>query len=251
MNLDIQNLKWQYFFWVSLLIAVAASGCRGLQVVGNQSNYYKMEEQTSSDQSIEEMIAPYKKGVDAEMNAVVGETTGDLLKAQPESTLGNFVADAILKVSDELYKGTVDLAISNYGGLRIVEIPEGPITKGRIFELMPFDNTLVVLEMNKAQLTQFYEHLSMSGGWPISAGVEIAIDTTNRKAEMFLNGQALEDNKMYAVCTSDYIANGGDQCSFLIDIPRTEINILFRDALLQYVKQTKIIEPVIENRCHF
>lgn len=226
-------------------------GCGSLKVVDDQSTYYRMEILEESDASIESIIAPYKKGVDTEMSQVIGQATGSLTKAKPESTLGNFVSDAILKVSDDLYKGKVDLAISNYGGLRILEIPEGPITKGRIFEFMPFDNGLVVLEMSKAELTQFYEHFSMMGGWPISKNVEITIDTLTQKHEFLLNGKPLQDNKTYHVCTSDYIANGGDQCEFLKALPRTDVQILFRDALLQYVEETKEINPVLENRCHF
>ena len=89
------------------------------------------------------------------------------------------------------------------------------------------------------------------GGWPISAGLEIAIDTLQQQHQFSFNGEALKENKIYRVCTSDYIANGGDNCSFLQAIPQNDIQILFRDALLQYVEQTKEIEPRIENRCHF
>ncbi|KAK6022161.1 hypothetical protein OSTOST_12150 [Ostertagia ostertagi] len=114
------------------------------------------------------MLLPYKKGVDTQMQVVIGHTDIPLTKAQPESTLGNFMADAQLMAARVL-DPKVEVSVSNYGGIRVPYIEAGPLTRGKIFELMPFDNMLIILELPGTILKQFCDHMAMSRGWPKAA----------------------------------------------------------------------------------
>ena len=62
--------------------------------------------------------------------------------------------------TERLLGEPVDFAVINYGGMRIPAIPKGPITRGKIFELMPFDNLLVVVRLDVSILTQFINHMA-------------------------------------------------------------------------------------------
>ena len=92
------------------------------------------------------MIEPYKSTLDVQMNEVIGTVSQEMTKKKPESTLGNWYADAMIAgTKKEGYP--VDFAISNYGGLRVPYISAGPLTRGEIYELCPFDNLLVIVDV--------------------------------------------------------------------------------------------------------
>jgi 2',3'-cyclic-nucleotide 2'-phosphodiesterase (5'-nucleotidase family) len=147
-----------------------------------------------------------------------------------------------------------ELAITNYGGLRVNRWAQGAILIRNVYELMPFDNALVVLDVPGAVLQQWMAHMAKMGGWPI-AGVCVRADTL-RNTYQLSNCTAgvplgIEMQKTYRVATSDYIANGGDRCDFLIGLKQQNTGLLLRDALLQYLKQTKNIQPNSQNRFTF
>src|SRR5690606_11149141 len=98
---------------------------------------------------------------------VIGRTDIPLTKAQPESTLGNFVADAQMIVAKKLDNKVV-ASVVNYGGIRLNYIAPGELTKGKIFELMPFDNMLTIVEVPGEVLKQFCNHMAKYRGWPVS-----------------------------------------------------------------------------------
>ncbi len=227
-------------------------GCKSYyQVTDNNAQFYLTDNELTSDSEIEEMISPYRDKLNKKMGEVIGTLETELTKDQPESTLGNFVADAILASAKKRYSKQVDFSLPNYGGLRVPYIKAGDITMSDMFELMPFDNKLVIVHLNGADVKQLFDHITGLGGWPISKGVEIRLDTLNQKNEYIINGEDLKLNNKYTFCVSDYIANGGDNCSFLKDKKRDDLNLLFRDALIEYVKENKIINVNLEKRTSY
>lgn len=184
------------------------------------------------------------------MGSTIGHCVGGLDKMQPEGSLGNWVADAILQQSEVYLGRDLDIGIANNGGLRIPNISEGDISLGKIYELMPFDNMLVVQELTGAQVQTLAEHIVASGGWPISKEVQITVSPD--EVAVKINGAPLEKSGKYSMVISDYLANGGDQCAFLKEIPQIETGKLFREALIDAVKAAtadgKNIEGKIEGR---
>ncbi len=220
------------FFVFLLLINLVACAPR-IHYLDTSSEYIKAEK-VYDDKEIADMIAPYKERLDAEMNTVVGNTARDLAKAKPESPLGNWLADLIHKKSEDYHKSKIDFALVNYGGIRIPVLPEGEVTRGKIFELMPFDNMLMVLEIDGATVRQIFGTMAANGGWPISQQVSYMIDN-ELPVNILINDEALDDKKIYKVAISDYLANGGDNLFFLKDKKRHNLGVLFRDAMLEYI----------------
>lgn len=207
--------------------------------VKSDNQYQEIKALKEDDASITEVIAPYKEEMAKEMNSVIGEMAKMLTKAQPESTLGNWVADLVHKKCEDYIQQKIDFAVLNYGGLRIASIPKGPVTKGKIFELMPFDNMLVVLEIKGSDLPDLFNHIAANGGWPVSKQIEMT-GHRNKAVDLRINGRKVENDRVYTFATNDYIANGGDKCTFLKDKKQIPTGVLFRDAILQYVQeQTK------------
>lgn len=200
------------------------------------------------DSDIQEMIAPYKASVDENMNEVIGEAEKELLKEQPECTLGNWAADAIFDECQVAIDTPLDFAVINYGGLRIPSIPQGEVTTGRIFELMPFDNALVILMIKGEVVEDLFELIGKNGGWPISKQVKATYNSSGELLELFIKNEKLDKDKIYYVAMSDYIANGGDKCAFFKGKDRKELPLLMRDAFINAVKKQKTLNAEVEGR---
>ncbi len=183
------------------------------------------------------------------MNAVIGFSVYGLSKKQPESNIGNFMSNAMLAMATEKFKTKVDAAFVNYGGIRSY-VPKGDITPGKIYELMPFDNMIVLQKISGATLQEFLNHIASRNGWPV-AGISFGIKE-KQAVNVLINNQPLNLNATYTIANSDYVANGGDNCEMLKKIPQQNINLIFREALIDYVKQQTAlgnsIDAKTENR---
>jgi 2',3'-cyclic-nucleotide 2'-phosphodiesterase (5'-nucleotidase family) len=189
------------------------------------------------DSTAHYLIAPYKLQLDSQMNKVIGTTQTRLSKDRPESTLGNLVCEATVTYAAKHYPKPIDVCVMNIGGIRLPSIEVGPIAVGKIYELMPFDNKIEVLEVKGTVLNELLQLVAAAGGWPVS-GVRFHIEQ-NRAINIMVQSQPLDTNKTYVLATSDYIANGGDKAAMLQNtISRKSLDYLVRDAIVEYIKNT-------------
>jgi 2',3'-cyclic-nucleotide 2'-phosphodiesterase (5'-nucleotidase family) len=189
------------------------------------------------DSATHYFIAPYKAKLDAQMNSVIGSTLTTLTKERPESTLGKLMTEASVWYASAHYDKPIDLCVMNYGGIRIPSIQAGNITLGKVYELMPFDNQLEVLEISGQTVYALLQLVAANDGWPLY-GVTMVIDKGTATGIM-IGDQPLELNKTYTLATSDYIANGGDKAEMLSTYTkRTGFNYKLRDAITDYIKYT-------------
>lgn len=217
-----------------------------------RGKYYKIDKQYNAitDPKIDSIVAPYKAKLDAVMNEQIGTSEG-LNIEKPESSLGNWIADAIEEKANNISEGGVDFAAQNYGGIRIKEIPQGTITYGRIFELMPFENYLSIITVPGDVLQKFLDRLAVYGGWPVSKSISFRIE--NEKAtDIKIKNKAFDLKKTYKIALPDYVAHGGDDCSFFENLPLENSEILIRDILMENVRENnksgKAIASRIEGR---
>ena len=235
-------------YWLVLLLLVS---CKSFYVpVKAEYEGYQVSPALGRDSAMYHLTNPYRDSVDKSMNQVIGIAAISLDKKKPESTLGNFMADAMLFSSREKFKLPVDAAFINYGGIRINQLPSGKVTIGKIFELMPFDNLLIVQEVKGSILQDFLDLTAASGGWPL-AGLTMQIKD-KKAVNVMINGKPLDPNQTYLVANSDYVINGGDNVTMLKDLPQKNIGYLMRDAIFDYInqlkRQGKNISSKVENR---
>jgi len=233
-----KNIMNKPQFFILALCLFLLGSCQSYQhFVKEEGQYYPLnsQEHQQADSSIANIYAPYKKQLEAQMNEQLGQLSVDLIKEQPESNMGNFAADMVA-IQAQAYTGkSIDFAVLNYGGLRLPSIPKGPLKKGKIYELMPFDNMIVVMEMKGSELRPLFEHICMKGGWPISSAVRMEIDDEFAPQNIRLEGQAIQADKKYRIATIDYLANGGDNCTFFKGKKRYETGKFLRDAAIEYI----------------
>ena len=182
------------------------------------------------DQAIEAIIAPYRDELDSIMNEVIGYAAHDLTaRGQYESNLGTFVTSLFLSQS-------IDVSVMNHhGGLR-ASLNAGPITLGEVFEVMPFENEMRLLEMTGTQLTEVIEYIGKSGRsmiWPV--GFEV---TDSGLKNIVVAGKAIVPEKTYIMAISDYLANGGGGFKMLTSLKRLDIEpIKQRDMIVDEIRQ--------------
>ncbi len=219
-----------------LLLIIFSASCKIIyQPTSLKYKDYRLTSSSAKDDQIHNLIASYSDSVNKSMNDIIVVSEKSLEKKQPEGTLGNMMADAMLLEAKKHFNTNVDAAFINYGGIRLTSLAAGTITRGKIFELSPFDNIIVLLKVNGELLKQFATHISGRGGWPV-AGISWKISDT-KATEIKLNNIPLDESKEYTIAMVDYVANGGDDCVFLKNITQQNDGFIYRDALINYLSE--------------
>jgi 2',3'-cyclic-nucleotide 2'-phosphodiesterase (5'-nucleotidase family) len=237
------------FLIVSLLVSQPDALAQKYTASEVTYNNYPVLRKEVTDSALLKLLKPYSDSVAKTMSAVIGFATATLYEKQPESPLGNFAADAMRIMAERKFGRKIDAAVINSGGIRSY-IPKGDITIRTAFEVMPFDNLIVLQELRGLVLKKFLDLSANKGGWYVS-GIRMLI--RDHKADsIFINGKPLDENAVYIVANSDYVANGGDNADMLKGIPVINIGYVYRDAIIEYIreftKQGKPVTAIIENR---
>lgn len=243
--------KTHPFTLLLLILAVAGLSCNTTyQSQSLEYKSYRINDAQAKDSAVLSFLQPYSVNVNKTMNDVIGVAAVSMDKKQPECTLGNFMVDAFLQMATEKYATKVDAAFVNFGGIRLTQLPAGNITNGKIFELMPFDNLLILQRIKGDVFQQVLDLMAAKGGWPV-AGITMQIK--DKKAiNVLVGGKPLDMNATYTIANSDFIANGGDNADMLRAVPQITNGYLMRDAIIDYIgkfkSQGKNISATIENR---
>ncbi len=192
------------------------------------------------DPAIDSIISIYREKLMVQMNQVIARSPFAMHRASPEGLLNNFVADVVFeyaKSENKYHDGQpLDFCLLNYGGLRS-SLPAGDITVGNVFELMPFDNTIVVITLTGKKTQELFKYLaSETNGMPIS-GLRMGIQEKS-PVNIEINGQPFDPNRNYKVVTSDYLSLGGDRMTFFLEPVSYELlGMQIRDAILLHMKK--------------
>lgn len=174
----------------------------------------------------------YGDRIEEQMARVVGYTSEDLLQPRQlkgefrDSNLGNFVTDAML------WDTGADIAVYNNGGLRAY-IAAGDITVGDLYAVEPFGNSVVTVELNKAQMEALFDRLAFLRGEQIAGG---SYTVQNKKAyDILVSGQSLED-RIYIVAANDFMAAGGDNYHMLAAGKNHRYYDVVRDTFVRFLE---------------
>jgi len=224
-----------YTIYIGMLFLLACSPNYTLQSYDNKVVAIK----STADSTALAIIAPYQNAIEEEMNEVLSYTKIELNKKGSESTLGNFVTDLCLNYAD------AHMCVMNNGGLRTT-INKGPVTRGKLYQLMPFENELVVLELNKEDYLGLLEYICKRGGEPFS-GISI---TMTEDGEILNHSESVDFSKgeKIRVLTSDYLANGGDKMNFFQNKEQLKVGMKLRDAIIDYCSKTDTLHVKLDGR---
>ena len=198
----------------------------------------------AEDPAITALIAPYHDKVTAQMSEVLGTAPAALTKAPGENPLANFVADLQRQRASAELKQPIALGVMTNGGLR-AGFAAGPVTLGSVFELMPFENELVVLDASGPVVQQLFDyaaHIKMA-----VSGATYTVTFDGMPKDIRIGGQPFDvnDARTYPIAISDYLATGGDNLVFFKTLPSRHTNVLLRTAIADHVRAlTKAGQPV-------
>jgi len=196
-----------------------------------------------ADPDVEKIIAPYSEKV-SELSKVIGRLEGGLAKkGVGAGTLGNFVSDGMRAQAKAKLGKPVALSIMNSGGLRKNDIAVGDLRASDIFELLPFENTLVALDVTGAQLLKIIEVATKDA----QSGARIQFKYNDRDRPEFIsaklidengNEQEIDPNKTYTIVTLDYLLRLNSGAYAILKEAKSDapLNITLRDAVMNYVK---------------
>jgi 2',3'-cyclic-nucleotide 2'-phosphodiesterase (5'-nucleotidase family) len=207
-------------------------------------------EEASDDDSLAEIIiAPYRIPLEASMNEIVGISSQAATRDFPESSLGNLVCDLLLDESLHSAGVSADVCLMNTGGLRI-DLPAGEISRSMVFELMPFENELMLASFSGRDLKLLLDQVAARGGGPVG-GMRMKIQD-GMAADIVIGNSALQETHIYTLLSSDYILSGGDRFRIPKPISQQALNLKVRDALLLAMIRSKsagiFINPVKDGR---
>ena len=213
------------------------------QKVGVNSKRPLVDASIPDDPDVEKIIAPYSAKV-RELSKVVGKLEGNLTKTGVGAgSLGNFVTNGMMAQAKARAGKPITLAIMNAGGLRKNEIGAGDLRASDIFELLPFENALVVVEVTGVQLAKLLQVVTRDA----QAGARIQFKWNEQNRPEFISGKLLDETgkeqevdpqKIYTIVTIDYLVRLGSGPYAILQEAKsnTALNVTLRDAIMDYVK---------------
>ncbi len=226
------------------LIGAGLTACSyHLQVKGSKQN---VDDSSKSSVEMDSLVAPYRRDMLKEFGQIIGEATTDLVTGRPNSTLGFWLCDELIKKAKDssFFQNEPVVAFINIGGLR-ADLPKGSITVGDVYKVMPFDNRMVFLKLSLDKIPEMEVYLKEKGGEPIG-GFKL------EKGKLVFPDNLAKEKNYFWVVTSDFLANGGDNMFFFNNpLQRFDTNILFRDFIIEAVKKEKKIAFYPEERINW
>ncbi len=206
----------------------------------------RVDSTVAEDPAIEALLYPYRSRLRVSMDMVIAELPYDIAKAKPEGPLGNLAADMLRSAAVGMTGAPVDIAILNNGGLR-VPLYAGPVTVGRVYELMPFDNFLVILQLKGEQVLALADELAAFGGEPVS-GMRFRIEA-GKAVDLLVGNATVEPDRLYTIATHNYLADGGgDFPSLWKPEARTDFSLMVRDIFIRQFMMNPRPTPRLEGR---
>ena len=203
---------------------------------------------------IDSFIKPYREHVNKDLGNVLAYSVDTYSKSDGElnTAIGNFMADMVYEQANPIFKSRtgkeIDFVLLNHGGIRSI-ISKGDITTRTAYQVMPFENAIVVLDLKGQQVQELIDYLVRNQrAHPISK-LAIELDTEFKLNKALINGKPFDLNTNYLVCTNDYLANGGDRMNFFKKNDSLYVlDYKIRNALIDYFQKVDTISPKRDNR---
>jgi len=203
------------------------------EILVNSSSGVNDHEPGPGNARVAGLVDSWRQQIAADLDRVIAYSA----RAEPrsEGRLGRAIAESWLW-SDP----GADVAITNAGGIRI-DLQAGPITLGTVVAMMPFDNTIVALNLDAAAIANVLE----SGSRPVVAGLE------RRQGQWYLSrtGQPLSQDRHYRVLVNSFMYAGGDNYQSLAnaDPDAVDTGIHYRQPFQDWLQQlhTSAADPLL------
>lgn len=184
------------------------------------------------DPAATRIIAKYSPLVGT-LQEIIGYSAEEYEKHRPESGLSNFAADIIREKAEEFSGSHVDVALTNFGGIR-TNLPKGAVRIYDIYSIFPFDNAVVIFDIKGSDLAKFFQKQARKP----EALSNVRFDVVDGQIKtLLIGGEPLDPDKVYKFATIDFLMDGGDGVQlkdFAMNLQRT--GKFLRDIIVDYIK---------------
>lgn len=198
-----------------------------------------IEESIVADTAIQNFIKPYSVHINKSLDSILAYNPSNLSKSDGKlnTAIGNLLADIVMEQANPVFYArtgnNIDFVLMNHGGIRST-IGIGDVTARTAYQLMPFENEIVILELTGIKVEEMLLYLEKSKTAHPLSGIQIVTDQYFKVIEATVNGNSIDRTKTYYVATSDYLMQGGDNMDF------------FKDPVNMYLVDYKIRNSVID-----
>nr|WP_294780258.1 5'-nucleotidase [uncultured Flavobacterium sp.] len=204
-------------------------------------------EKNAETPAIEAFIKPYRDHINQDLDNVLAycPETLDKSTGKWQTSIGSLLADICLQRGNTVFKSRenkdIDLCLLNHGGIRAI-LPKGNVTTRTAFEIMPFENNLVVVALKGEQIKDIAAYIIKEKKPQPLSGMTFTIAKDNTAKNILVQGKPLDLNKTYYVATNDYLANGGDSMTFFAKgTQKFDLNYKLRNVLIDYFKDVDTV----------
>ncbi|WP_299224318.1 5'-nucleotidase C-terminal domain-containing protein [uncultured Psychroserpens sp.] len=206
------------------------------------------------DEDIESFIKPYRVQINKNLDSVISYAKETYSKSDGEynTAIGNLMVDAVYEQCNPIFKSRtnrdIDFVLLNHGGIRAI-ISEGNITTRTAYEVMPFENAVVVAKLKGEQVKELISYLVTEKRAHPIAKLNLVIDKDDQLYSATINDKPIDYNSTYYVATNDYLYNGGDRMNFFkTNDSLYVLDYKIRNVLIDYFSKTDTIAPKQDNR---
>ena len=240
-------------FKFSILLLITSCG-DNLQLFKAETSRIEINSEINIDSTILKFIEPYKKNIEKDLFTTFAYSPYTLDKKDGElnTAIGNMMAVAVLELSNPVFNlkknKNIDFVLLNYGGIRSI-ISKGNINEKTAYNLMPFENEVVVTKLIGNDIYKLIDYLrKVKRAHPIS-GLKLELDKNYELINAEINNNDIDIKKYYYVATSDFLLNGGDKMDFFNkSSENTFLDYKIRDLLIDYFIKIDTLKPKIDNR---
>ncbi len=188
-----------FIFITSLLLSCEKTDYSLTQIKGKQ---IEINDSIKTNETFESILKPYREHIEGQLSEVLAHNKRNMKRTDGpfNSSIGNMMADATMELANPIFKqrtqNTIDIVLLNFGGIRAT-MAEGNVTRKTAFEIMPFENEVVVLELSPKRIQEMLDYLaSENSAHPIS-GMEIQLDRNNNLKSVEIQGTPLDTTKTF------------------------------------------------------
>jgi len=252
-NLKKYNVLLQHFVLFLTFAGFISCSQQKNMVTRIEGKQININNSFAESPSIESFIKPYRENINKDLSEVLAIAPQNIDKiGEWQTPIGNLMADVVIEKGNPILKArknaNIDFCLLNHGGIRAI-IAKGYVTARTAFEIMPFENSLIVVAMKGSAILEIPTYIIMEQKPHPLSGITFTIDKNKTAKNIQIQGKPLDENKTYYVATSDYLANGGDKMTFFKNNnDKIDLDYKLRNILIDYFKEVDTIPMVVDKR---
>jgi len=242
---------------------------RDRKIVWYDFRTHPITEKVPQDGDMVNLLKPYLEGLSysQDLNAILGRAVSTIKRidtAGGDSPLGNLVTDAMMV--DELSRA--QFVVTNSMGIR-ADIPSGDITREKLYEVFPFENTIVTMYLSGRDIKSLFDYVarrSATRGCRSQvqvAGMSVEIDCSPEEEIQKREGsfaltkclkigenvivddyELVQPYLIFKMATNDYIGKGGSGFYMLgLNTTTLDTSVSLRDSFSEFIMEKGIINP--------